>query len=209
MNDLELKTQDINYTIASPEDLTRLTLILRKIDETITNIELRLKPEIAKAHATHKGLTTLLKETVAPFEQARTNINANIKFWYHAKEQEAIALQNRINEQLAKQAEEIKKKLLEEAKDNEWDKEVAQEKVSSMVPITVDLKDCKESVNPKIEGQHKRSNWIAVIRHEELIPRDYLIPDMKKLNELAKLHKGQFTISGVSFVDDFTIVTKQ
>lgn len=209
MNELELKTQDINYTISTQEDLTRLTVILRRIDETIKQICDKLDPRVLEAHKTHKGLTILKKETIAPFEEAKSKINASIKSWYHEKEQEAIALQNKINEQLAKQAEEVKKKLLDEAKDNEWDKEVAQGIVERMVPVTVDLKDCKESVNPKTEGQYKRSNWKAILIDEKLLPREYLIADIDKLDKMAKQFKGTSIIPGVIFKDDFTIVTKQ
>jgi hypothetical protein len=87
---------------------------------------------------------------------------------------------------------------------------VKKEQIQAIVPVTVTLEECKESVNPKESGQYKKSNWKARIVNEEVIPRIWLMPNMILLEKRAKeLKVAGMTIPGVEFYDDFTIVTKQ
>lgn len=182
---LEVNPQEINYQITSVEDLTRINIVLRKIIESEKKISDKLDPEIANAYKTHKGLTALKKTTLEPFVNAREKINQSIKNWHIEQERVAKELQDKINSELKEQA--------------EW---------KDVEPIQVDIKDCIQKVAPKQEGQYKRSNWKARIIDEKLIPRDFLMPNISKLDKFAKANTGLLTVDGVEFYDDFTIVTK-
>lgn len=53
---------------------------------------------------------------------------------------------------------------------------------------------------PKVSGISTRTVWSAEITDANLIPREYLIPDEVKLNQLARMTKGPSNIPGVKFV---------
>jgi hypothetical protein len=69
MNELELK--EMSYDIKTPEDLSRITLILRRIKEMKDAICKKIDPEISNAYKTHKGLTALKKDTLLPFNNGK------------------------------------------------------------------------------------------------------------------------------------------
>lgn len=61
---------------------------------------------------------------------------------------------------------------------------------------------------PSIGGISGRSTWSAVIDDQDLIPREYMIPDMKALNAAAKRMKDKFNIPGARAVEDRNVVVK-
>lgn len=205
-----INPQEIDFSINSESDLIRLNAVLRGVIETEKNIADKLDPEIANANKTHKGLTALKKSTLEPFVAVRSKINESIKSWYSKKEEEAKKLQEQINLQLAQQAEEVKQKMINDAESlNEWDKEIVKEQSNNVVAVTVEAKDCLQTVLPKQEGQYKRSNWKARVVNEDVLPRAFLIPNEAALNTAAKQEAWRMSgIMGVEFYDDFTIVTK-
>lgn len=201
--------RNVNYEITSIADVERINLILRRVIEIEKKICDRIDPEIANAYKTHKGLTALKKEELAPILRVKEQINVSLKAWQIKKEQEAKELRDRINKELAEKAEALRLEKLKEAEGkDEWSKELAVEEAESIKADSVDIVACKEAVIPKQEGQYKRSNWKARVVDYNLVPKIYWKIDEKLLDEVAKKEKGQFNIQGVEFYDDFTIVTK-
>lgn len=52
---------------------------------------------------------------------------------------------------------------------------------------------------PKVAGVSFRDDWRAEVIDPQLIPREYLIPDEKKLSALAKAMKADAKVAGVRF----------
>jgi hypothetical protein len=50
-------------------------------------------------------------------------------------------------------------------------------------------------------GQGNVQNWQATVVNADLIPREYMTPDLVKLGKLAKLMKGKASVPGVEFSD--------
>lgn len=61
----------------------------------------------------------------------------------------------------------------------------------------------------KVKGMHFRENWSANVIDLSLIPREYLTPDMVKLNGLARETKGKSNIPGVEFVSEKSAVSSE
>ncbi len=197
------------YEIKTNEDLPKINAVLKGIKQLKKKVEDELNPEIEKAHKAHKGLNDLKNKYLKPLKDVEDKINIELKRWTLKQEEEARLLQEKINKQLAESAEKERQRLLKEAESsNDWKAETLKEKAQEIIAVTVDIKDCKETVAPKVEGQYKRSNWKARITNYEFVPKAYWIVDEKALDEVAKKEKGQIKISGVEFYDDFTIVTK-
>ena len=54
----------------------------------------------------------------------------------------------------------------------------------------------------KTEGVSTRDNWKMRIINPALIPREYLMPNEKVLNQIAKAMKNQGRIPGVEFYNE-------
>jgi thioesterase domain-containing protein len=168
-----------------------------------------LDPKIKLAHETHKSLTTMKKEELKPLEEIESKINKAFKDYDVKKQEEARLLQEKINKDLAEQAEALRQKQLKEAENaSEWEQEIVKESVAEIKPVAVSIEDCKSTVIQKIDGQHKRSCWRARIINPDLIPKEYWIINESLLDKKAKELKDKFDIPGCESWDDYTFVTK-
>lgn len=207
----EIEQLPSEYEVNSNEDLERLTLVLRGVKGLQGKVKEELDPQVLQAHKAHKGLTELRAKYLNPLQAIEQNINTAIKMWHVKQDAEARLINDRINKELAEEAEKTKQEELKKAMeaDSEWEQETALAKAHAIVPVEVKLEDVKSSLLPKQEGQYKRDNWKAKIVDETLIPREYLVVNMPLLNQLAKESKGQLSVQGVECWNDFTIVTRQ
>jgi hypothetical protein len=55
-------------------------------------------------------------------------------------------------------------------------------------------------------GNSYRDNWTAVVVDVRQIPREFMIPDERSLNALAKSSKGKGQVAGVKFVNNPTFI---
>lgn len=206
----EVQSLPKTFEITSNEDVEKINIVLRRVIEMIKHVESELNPQIKLAHESHKAAMATKKKLLEPLETVEYNINVALRNWQVKKEAEAKTLQDKINKQLAEAAEEQRKKVELEAKNatNEWDKEVAVDKLADIKTDSVELAVCKEAIAPKITGQYKKSNWKARVINPELVPDEYWIINESMLDKVAKMTKGEEKINGIEFFDDFTIVTK-
>ncbi|MBL7685943.1 MAG: hypothetical protein JNK65_07925 [Deltaproteobacteria bacterium] len=58
---------------------------------------------------------------------------------------------------------------------------------------------------PKVSGITSKKTWKFKITNQELIPREYLIPDEKTLGQIARTLCENATVPGVEFYFDLTI----
>lgn len=64
----------------------------------------------------------------------------------------------------------------------------------------VAIRDLKSELPPKTSGISTRKIWTFSITDEALLPRDFLIPDTKKLGEIARKEKEKASVPGVEFL---------
>ena len=62
-----------------------------------------------------------------------------------------------------------------------------------------------EATEQKIDGKSTRKTWKVKIVNVDLIPREYMVPNEKALDALAKASKGLIKIPGVEFYAETTI----
>ena len=68
--------------------------------------------------------------------------------------------------------------------------------------------DALVSSVPTIEGIETREKWFCEITEPLKVPREYLVVDEKRLNELARRTKGSVEVDGVRFNSTTTIVVR-
>ena len=61
---------------------------------------------------------------------------------------------------------------------------------------------------PKIEGIETREKWSCEVINLNEVPREYLVVDEKRLNELARRTKGSVEVNGIRFNSTTIIVAR-
>ena len=90
-----------------------------------------------------------------------------------------------------------------------------EERVKSLMSSWKEFQDEEDLHNesltssvPVIEGIETREKWSCQVLEPLKIPREYLVVDEKRLNELARRTKGSVDIDGVRFNSTTTIVVR-
>ncbi len=61
---------------------------------------------------------------------------------------------------------------------------------------------------PQAEGLQYRQLWTFEIENESLIPREFLIPDVRALKALATAQKERASVPGVKFISQTSVVSR-
>jgi hypothetical protein len=113
------------------------------------------------------------------------------------KLREQRRLQMKADEEAAKQRKALELKASKAEERGNTDKAIAltQMAVSTVAPVI-------RTDAPKIAGQSVREVWMFQIEDASLIPRQYLMPDEKKLGQLARMMKAEAKLPGVRFYSE-------
>jgi transcriptional regulator of heat shock response len=163
---------------------------------------------IKKAHELHKSLVAEKKRHDGPLDEAERMVKRGMSDFDLEQERIRQAEQRRLEEIARKEAEE--RALLEaiateeEAKRNGATKEEAAQEAAAIIdePVTV-APVVLPKATPKMQGGPVyRTIWKARIVNEKIIPREYLVPDMVKINGVVRSLKGAANIPGVTAYEE-------
>jgi len=168
------------------------------IKELRKKVNEKFDPIIRKAYDAHKAVCNLKREITDPLDMAERIIDPKCRIYRNEQEAERQRLEAKIQaEALAKQRkldEEAKAKAQREIKKGNTERAEAIMETIPQVPIPI-----VESIVPKVKGASFREIWHAEVVDEKKVPRQYLIPDMKKLDGIARATKGEMNIPGIRF----------
>lgn len=157
------------------------------VDETLTAVKI-----------TRKRLEEDRKSFVDPLNQIVKRINARYK---------------PVDERL-EEAEHIYKRLLatrlnelREAEVARAEKEAKKAEKAGAGELAHDIRETAltKNVAPSLSGVTMRTNYRCEVIDVSKVPREYLIPDEKKLNAMARALKEDFKIPGCKLIIDETI----
>jgi len=151
-----------------------------------------------KAAEAHKAICANEKAMLSPLENAETIVKRKIGTWIDAQTRLRIEAERKAAAEAAKlqaQAEKAMKKGNEE-KAEELHVQAA------MTAASVDY------VPQKTEGVHSVKVWKWKVVDESKIPREYLVPNEKVLNAVAKSSGGVMKIPGIEFYPETSIVAR-
>ncbi len=163
---------------------------------------------IKSAHELHKGLVAKKKEHDGPLDAAERAVKQAMSDYDQEQERIRREEQRRLQEIARKEEEE---RLLmeaiaaeEEAKKNGLTKEEAKAEAEQIIsqpvyvaPVVV------PKATPKLQGGPVyRTIWKARVVNESIIPRQYMVPDMVKINGVARALKNQANIPGVEVYEE-------
>jgi hypothetical protein len=149
---------------------------------------------IAATHKAHKEAVAKKKSFYDPVEEATRKVKGLMAAYDTERERERQAEQRRLEEEA--RARESERKLAEAIR-AEADGNQAQAYAILAEPVVVAPAFVPKAV-PKIEGGPVyREVWKFRIVDAALIPREYLIPDEKKLGAMTRALKGAMRVPGV------------
>ena len=166
-------------------------------------IEETFNPIVQKAHESHKQATSTRARFLDPIILLINTIDSNVKSF--KREQERIAFEQQ--EKLRREAEEKARKEKEalEKRAEKWEEKGNADKAEELREKAQEVEPLVATVAPtysKMKGDTTRKTWRAEIVDVNIIPREYMIPDIQTLNALARTKKGTIKIAGVKFYEE-------
>jgi len=173
-------------------------------------VEEKLGPAKEKTYAAYKEVLKLMNSFIVPLEAAKKLLSGLAYKWQKAEEdrkrKEAEEARRLADEEAA-----AKRKVEEEARlaaaerlSNAGMEEQAEEMLET--PIVVEVEEvAAPAPKVKVQGASTRENWQGKVVNENLIPREYMTPDLVKLNRITKALKGETRIPGWEVSDVGTV----
>ena len=189
--------------ITTPEELQIIGQRLVSVKDIKKQVTEMFAEPKKKAHEAHRAICDLESKFLKPLEEIEKSFNRLVIAYNQEVQRRAREEAERLRLEAEKKAEEERKKLeaqvLKAIDKGQTDKaEALMQKAETIVPI-VPITPVYEE--PKVEGLKIKQNWTFEIVDASLIPREYLIPDEKKLLGIAKTMKGDAKVPGVRFYD--------
>jgi len=196
-----------------------LKSMTEKLECTDAEDYTRLAKELSEIKALNKSLTDTEKALIAPFKNVVKNVQENNREFFDIvelaernikttmlvyndnqerikrAEEARIALEEA--ERIAREKAKLEKKIEKaEEKGNMEKAESLQEQKDNLVPIVAEVK-----VNtPKVESINYAIRYDFEITDANLIPREYLMPDEKKIKRIVVAMKELASIPGVKVI---------
>ena len=176
----------------------------------IKMVEERLGPAKRKTYEAYREVMELMKSFVDPLEAAKKTVSSRAYSWQQVEEarkrKEAEEARKKAEAEAAekRRIEEENRLALAERLEKEGMAEQAEEVLSA--PVVVEVAEVAAPA-PKmtVAGASTRSNWQGKVVDENLIPREYMMPNLVKLNQVTKAMKAETKIPGWEISDVGTV----
>lgn len=195
---LEVTSQD-ELTVAN-KVLVRIQTIKKAIDEYWDE-------PITTANKAHKGLLLKKREMKQPLVDAECGLKPKVGDYLAAEQRKREAAER---EAAIKEAADKKRADEAMAKAAELEQEGKVEEALDAMDKAAEIEDNREKIaiptGPQLSGMHTRRTWKFKITAAGQIPRAYLMPDDRKINQAIK--EGIREIAGLHIFQDVSIVAK-
>lgn len=198
------------FVIKAPEQMVEAGGLLQEIKTKLNLLEETRKSMTRPLDDSKKRIMDFFKKPVLMLQEAENSIKKAMLVYQQEQELKRQAEEKKLREAAAK--EEAKQKAALEkkaaaaaAKGNlEKAEELKQQAAEVFVPAPV---LAKEEV--KVEGVSTRTVWTYEITDVNSIPRDYMIPDEKKIGAMVKASGGTLTIPGIRIYQEQIIAARR
>lgn len=200
---LAIYAQGIGDVISNQDDYNASAAFLKDIKAKYKEIEAKRKELVKPFQAATKNLNEQFKKPLQLLQDAEQAVKTAILTYEQAKEAE------RHKEQASIDREAEKKRVAAEERARKWADKGRADKAEKIIQKVVDapLAVATPKVE-KVEGVTKRDNWRFRIVNEELIPRKYLVPDLKRIGAIARAGKDLIEIPGVQIYNEPVVVSR-
>jgi septal ring factor EnvC (AmiA/AmiB activator) len=160
------------------ETIKSVKSLLKEIDDTFNDM-------IQKAHELHKTALSKKNKYADPLKAMEKTLKAKMTRWITEQEKKRMAEEARIRAAREKEAEELR-----------------------MMGITDTPVEPVKVEEVQKSGIIYQTKWDFEIVDKELIPRDYLIPDEKKIGQIVKAMKNETNIPGIKVIESKVAVVR-
>jgi len=197
---LQLQAKVHSIIVRDQATLDAANDFLHDVDTMIGQIDNTFNPQIAKAHELHKSLLAEKKKFTEPLELAKKVVGQRIAVHVTAlleKRKEAERVRLAAEEEARRLAEKAVEKVKELEANGEEGKaarmvERVHEQVNQIIEAAPEIPEEADTAGLVI-----REDWKYSIPEPSLLPREYLIPDEKKIGRIVRALKGDTAIPGV------------
>ena len=196
-NELAIKAN--GFTIATNDQYVAAMNFAKLIKESIKKVEAAFDPIIKQAHATWKSAIVQKDSYVAPREAALNILDGKGRVFRIEQEKIRQAEEIKARELAKKEAEKLAARAAKAAEKGQTEKAEALQQQAQEVAAITPVVAPKVS---KVEGIVVRKIWKFQITHPELVPREFLTPDLVKLGGEARNMKGTRPVAGVRFYSE-------
>ena len=200
--ELELKYSDIekvasDITITSQEDMVRAKEVMGIIKSLKKELDDTFDPAIKQAFKAHRAMKAAKDKYFKPLIKLEKKIKIAISNFVLEQEEKARREKQRMLEEARKRAAMEAKKKAEEALDEgDLDRAIAFEEESKDIQGLVVTPNIPVS-KPKVDGLVTRDDWKFEVVDPSALPREYLMPDERKIAKVVRAMKGDTKIPGV------------
>jgi len=200
---VDLALQDAKAVIINNQiDYECAVELLHGIKELRKKLDNRYMPIKIKTYEAYKLAMNNIKDYEVPLKEAEREIKSSMSRYVYKKDEERRAEENRLRKEAEERERELLKKELEEIG---LDKKAAEKEAAKLEVVTPEIKIEDET---KVAGVSYRENWKFTIVNVAKIPREWMIPDEKKIGAAARAMKGNIKIEGIKFFSEKVPVTR-
>jgi len=212
MNQKELQPQITDVTTkaktpvvdqASYEQASEIVKSIKAVQKAVKEV---FDPIVSKAHEAHHEATSQRNKLLDPLEAAEKEIKNSMAKWFQIETARRQEEERKERQRIADEFSAAKKKQEEEAAalaDLGQPEEAAAVADAPMVAPTVTRYEA-----PKASGVSMRDNWTFQVTNAAELPREYMMPDMDKLNGMAKTMKSSLIIPGGIAVNNPSVAVR-
>lgn len=183
--------------IDSPETYTGAIDFLKEVKGAQKRVSDFFAPMKTAAYDAWKAICSREKEVLGPLTEAESEVKRKALTYQREEErkraEEERRLQAEADEAARKERERLEKKAAKLKTPEKREALLEEAKTIEAPVISI------ASRAQKVVGVATRKIWRARITDEKAIPREWLVPNEKALNEFAKATKGKMVVPGVEF----------
>jgi hypothetical protein len=202
MNEITVIENKVNPAIAEAQAMVisnnpqyiKATDFLKAIKALEKEVEAAFDPAIEAAHRSHKIAIEQKDKYFKPLINAEKLIKGKIGDFLAEEERKRKEEEEKLRREAEKKEAELKKKAeAARANGNEKAAEKYEEKANNVIAPTL------APTVEKVKGVTFSDLWYAEVVDLKLLPKEYMLPDMPKLNKLAEAMKDSVVVPGVVF----------
>lgn len=197
---LALPEQARTLKVVDNETLVQADNFLTELKTFSKEVKAYYRPDIDQANALHKSLLTKLNTVLAPLVEAEGLLKPQIAAYTAAQERKRQAEEARLRREQEKAEEERRLQEAEAAEaagDHEEAAAIIEEPIFTPPPVVAPS-------TPKIKAS-VRTLWRWRMKNPNLIPREYLMVDEKKINGVVTSLKSATKIPGIEVYPDSSV----
>lgn len=203
INDVTTKAKTPVVDQASYEQAGEIIKSIKAVAKAVGEV---FDPIVSKAHEAHKEATSQRKKFLDPLEAAEKQLKQSMSSWFQIETARRQEEERKEHQRIADEQTAAQKKKDDDAAalaDLGLTEEAA---AVAETPVPVQVVTHYEA--PKAAGVSMRDNWTFQVTNADELPRMFLMPDMEKLNGLAKSMKASCNIPGGIAVNNPTVAVR-